>query len=96
MEHVTMKKIIYSLLLTTLAFSAAEAKVFKAYNGDVEFNHSKHMGLYPCSECHEGAPRPFGINKEKAHKLCIGCHTKEGSGPVRHCSQCHGNVKKEE
>ena len=93
-----MKKLIYPLLLVLLAFSAAEAKVFKAYNGDIDFNHSKHMGLYPCSECHVGPPRPFegGLGKAKAHKLCIGCHTKEGAGPTRHCGQCHGNVKKEE
>jgi predicted CXXCH cytochrome family protein len=74
----------------------AQAKIFKAYNGDIEFDHSKHMGLYPCSQCHEGAPRPFegGLDKAKAHKLCIGCHKKEGAGPTNRCSHCHGNVEK--
>lgn len=86
-----MKRIIYPALAMLMLHTVADAKVFKAYNGDVDFNHSKHMGMYPCTECHEGPPRPFGINKEKAHKLCIGCHTKEGAGPTRHCSQCHGN-----
>ncbi len=90
-----MKRLVYALLLTTLIYSMAEAKIFKAYNGDVDFNHSKHMGLYPCTECHEGPPRQFGINKEKAHKLCLGCHKKEGAGPLRHCGECHGNGKKE-
>ena len=90
-----MKRLIYALLLTTLASSLSEAKVFKAYNGDVDFNHSKHMGLYPCTECHEGPPRNFGLDKQKAHKLCIGCHKKEGAGPVRHCGECHGNERKE-
>lgn len=90
-----MKRVIYALFLTVIMVSLAEAKIFKAYNGDVDFNHSKHMGLYPCTECHEGAPRPFGINKEKAHKLCLGCHKKEGAGPLRHCGECHGNGKKD-
>ena len=90
-----MKLFVSTILVTLLLLSAAQAKVFKAYNGDVDFNHSKHMGLYPCAECHEGPPRPFGIDKTKAHKLCIGCHTKEGVGPTRHCGECHGNGKKE-
>lgn len=89
-----MKLGIYSLLLSLFIFSTAQAKIFKAYNGDIDFNHSKHMGMYPCTECHEGSPRAFGIDKQKAHKLCIGCHTKEGAGPTRHCSECHGNSKK--
>ncbi len=90
-----MKKLIFALLMTNLVYSAAEAKIFKAYNGDIDFNHSKHMSLYPCTECHEGPPRAFGIDKAKGHKLCIGCHTKEGAGPTRHCGQCHGNEKKD-
>lgn len=90
-----MKRVIFALLMTNLICSAAEAKIFKAYNGDIDFNHSKHMSLYPCTECHEGPPRAFGIDKAKGHKLCIGCHTKEGAGPTRHCGQCHGNEKKD-
>lgn len=90
-----MKLVAYSLLLSIVFFSAAQAKIFKAYNGDIDFNHSMHMGLYPCTACHEGPPRQFGIDKQKAHKLCIGCHTKEGAGPTRHCGQCHGNAEKE-
>jgi len=90
-----MKYVIYSLLFLAVIFTNAEAKVFPAYNGDVDFNHSKHMSLYPCKDCHEGAPRAFGLDKQKAHKLCIGCHTKEGAGPTRHCGECHGNTKKD-
>lgn len=90
-----MKLGIYSFLFSLLLFSAAEAKVFKAYNGDVDFNHSKHMGLYPCKDCHEGPPRSFGLDKQSAHKLCIGCHKKEGAGPTNRCSQCHGNTEKD-
>lgn len=90
-----MKQLIYLTLWTMLLCSLAEAKVFKAYNGDVDFNHSKHMGLYPCAECHEGPPRSFGMGKTKAHKLCIGCHTKEGAGPTRRCAQCHGNTRQD-
>lgn len=90
-----MRLLVFLSLCLALTCSPATAKVFKAYNGDVDFNHSKHMGLYPCAQCHDGPPRSFGIDKNKAHKLCIGCHTKEGAGPTRHCSQCHGNSKKE-
>lgn len=90
-----MKQGIFFLLILLVSVAAAEAKVFKAYNGDVDFNHSKHMGLYPCKDCHEGPPRNFGLDKQKAHKLCIGCHTKEGAGPTRRCSGCHGNANRE-
>ncbi|NJD90287.1 MAG: hypothetical protein FIA91_02025 [Geobacter sp.] len=92
-----MKQLIYVVLCSIMLTSLAQAKVFKAYNGDIDFNHSKHMGLFPCTECHEGPPRPFpgGLDKQKAHKLCIGCHTKEGAGPTRHCAQCHGNASKD-
>jgi hypothetical protein len=90
-----MKRVLYALLLTIITASLADAKIFKAYNGDIDFNHSKHMGLYPCTECHEGPPRQFGLNKEKAHKLCLGCHKKEGVGPLRHCGECHGNTRKD-
>lgn len=85
-----MRRHIPFLLLPLLLLAGtANAKILKAYNGDVNFDHSKHMGMYECKNCHEGAPRAFGINKEIAHKLCIGCHKKEGSGPTRHCSECH-------
>jgi Cytochrome c7 and related cytochrome c len=90
-----MKRVIFALLLTVITASLTNAKIFKAYNGDIDFNHSKHMGLYPCTECHEGPPRQFGLNKEKAHKLCLGCHKKEGAGPLRHCGECHGNGRKD-
>ena len=91
-----MNRLITALAITALLTTTAQAKVFKAYNGDINFNHSKHMGMYPCTECHEGPPRPFGIDKAKAHKLCLGCHKKEGAGPVRHCSECHGNKNKDD
>ena len=90
-----MNRLIAALIMTLVLAATGEAKIFKAYNGDVNFNHSKHMGMYPCAECHEGPPRPFGIDKAKAHKLCLGCHKKEGAGPLRHCSECHGNKKED-
>ena len=77
------------LLLSLGLAAGAEAKILKAYNGDVDFNHSKHMEMFECKNCHEGPPRAFGINKEIAHRLCLGCHKKEGAGPTRHCSECH-------
>lgn len=91
-----MKRLSFLVLTGLLAATVAEGKILKAYNGDVDFNHSKHMGMYECKNCHEGAPRAFGITKETAHPLCIGCHKKEGMGPTRHCSECHSREKKKE
>jgi hypothetical protein len=84
-----MKKLVLAGALILALAPLAEGKILKAYNGDVDFDHSKHMGMFECKSCHDGPPKPFGINKEIAHKLCIGCHKKEGAGPVRHCSECH-------
>ena len=89
-----MKRLLSAAALILALAPIAEGKIFKAYNGDVDFDHSMHMGMFECKNCHEGAPRPFPVmNKAVAHKLCIGCHTKQGAGPVRHCSKCHSGHK---
>ena len=69
-----MKKLAITLVTLLAGATLAQGKILKAYNGDIDFDHSLHMGLFPCKECHEGAPRPFGINKQSGHKLCLGCH----------------------
>jgi predicted CXXCH cytochrome family protein len=84
-----MKKLAIVFVTLLAAAPLAQGKILKAYNGDIDFDHSLHMGLFPCKECHEGAPRPFGINKQSGHKLCLGCHKKVGKGPAVHCSECH-------
>jgi cytochrome c553 len=44
----------------------------------------------PCSECHKLQPtKENSMPLQKAyHSNCIGCHEKEGKGPVM-CGQCH-------
>ena len=85
-----MKRLVLALLFLLNLATVAQGKIFKAYNGNVYFDHSKHMGMFECKNCHDGPPRPFPVmNKAVAHKLCIGCHKEQGTGPVRHCSECH-------
>ncbi|KAF0220759.1 MAG: hypothetical protein FD174_1083 [Geobacteraceae bacterium] len=67
----------------------ADASVFPAYNGNVPFDHKMHRGKFPCTDCHEGAPRHFDLDRASGHKLCIGCHQKVKAGPAQHCSDCH-------
>ena len=43
----------------------------------------------PCSDCHAVEPEKGATSLNSAyHKQCIGCHTKEGKGPLA-CGQCH-------
>jgi c(7)-type cytochrome triheme protein len=67
----------------------AEALTLRAYNGDVIFDHAAHKKMFACKDCHEGGPRHMGLDKASAHKLCLGCHTAQKAGPVKHCSDCH-------
>lgn len=77
------------ILMIILAASTAWGAVIKAYNGNVPFDHKMHRSLFKCSECHEGSPRYLELDKQSAHKLCIGCHKREKRGPSVHCSDCH-------
>lgn len=83
-------KIVYCCLLLLLGLTTiASANVIKAYNGNIPFDHKMHRSMFKCSDCHEGAPRYFELNKQSGHKLCIGCHKKQGAGPSVNCSGCH-------
>ncbi len=86
------------------AFAAAPPKVvtFPAKEGPVTFDHAKHQKLPGgCKNCH-GAKKPEKIKftdekGEDAHKLCLGCHTKDKKGPQGgegKCGECHKGSKK--
>ena len=89
-RSITMKRLAGAALLCLLGAGAAGAAILKAYNGDVTFDHGLHMKSFECKECHEGGVTgKMGLNKEKAHKICLGCHKKVGAGPLKHCAECH-------
>lgn len=69
--------------------AVAQAVVFPAFNGDVEFDHRLHKSQLQCKECHPEGPKHMELDKASAHKLCIGCHKKMAKGPSVHCSDCH-------
>ncbi|NIQ96412.1 MAG: cytochrome c3 family protein [Desulfuromonadales bacterium] len=61
----------------------------EASYGNITFPHGMHSKAYDCSTCHgEGMPGPIGLDKDKAHPLCKGCHEEEGAGPTA-CKDCH-------
>jgi hypothetical protein len=55
--------------------------------GSVQFPHKLHAAR-GCKACHPAAPAKLGLDKEKAHELCKGCHETQGKGPVK-CDGCH-------
>lgn len=83
------KTILLLLIILSYAFVANADYVFKAYNGDVTFNHINHRKKFTCGDCHNGPPRFIELDHDSAHKLCLGCHKKLGVGPLRHCGDCH-------
>jgi predicted CXXCH cytochrome family protein len=89
--HVTkLITAIFAALLVTVASAATppETITFEAKGGKVTFPHKAHSAK-GCKTCHEGAPGKIaGFNKDKAHELCKGCHTKEAKGPTK-CDGCH-------
>jgi len=80
--------------LSLLGFSwtgfAADTIVLHSESGNVVFPHKKHQeSIKDCTVCHKtslGTIRESG--QYRPHKLCIGCHEKEKSGPVN-CLGCH-------
>jgi hypothetical protein len=69
---------------------AADVILLPSESGNVVFPHKKHQeSVRDCKVCHKTSP---GTIKEsgqyRPHKLCIGCHEKERSGPVN-CVDCH-------
>jgi len=66
-----------------------ETIVFEASFGNVIFPHLMHSSTFECSTCHGvGTPGLFGLDKDKAHALCKGCHQEKGAGPTA-CTGCH-------
>lgn len=83
-------------LRTTLAFilffivaCTSDKVVLKAKTGDVSYDHKYHSTNLACSHCHgEGKPDKIIMDKDKAHTMCVGCHTEKGIGPTK-CEECH-------
>lgn len=70
------------------AYSLESPKIIN-FKNNVVFDHEGHKG--DCISCHdtpEGGNKITGFGKEWAHKVCIGCHTSMGNGPIS-CSDCH-------
>lgn len=79
--------------------------VFKYENNrnNVHFNHQAHMTIksygkkFNCMSCHHstGFKKEFGGTKnmhQKAHNLCLDCHTKKSPNSTKaaiKCSSCH-------
>lgn len=88
-----MKLLIVTAVLLSLiipAYAAEPPKIILLK--DVTFDHEGHKG--ECISCHltsEGKQKIPGINKEWAHKTCMGCHTVMGAGPTV-CKECHSKV----
>ena len=78
-------------LFAAPAFAAAPAGpvTLKAKPGDVTFNHKTHASL-DCTKCHADAKggKIAGLNKDKAHGLCVECHKTQAKGPAK-CAECH-------
>ncbi|GAB4302980.1 MAG: hypothetical protein Fur0034_18350 [Desulfuromonadia bacterium] len=84
-----MRQIALILIFLATITTTASAVVIRAYNGNIPFDHKMHRSIFKCDSCHEGPPRYIELDKQKAHKLCIGCHKREKRGPSTHCSDCH-------
>ncbi len=91
-----MKKMILAVMVS-LAFAAAgyaeqqDVVVLPAKNGNVTFNHKKHVeAKKDCKICHETdkGGKIAGMGKDWAHKTCKGCHETEKAGPTK-CGDCH-------
>jgi hypothetical protein len=89
-----MKRFFVAVAL--VAFTAApifasappDTITLEAKNGNVTFNHKAHSEKMECKACHEGEPGKFELDKDKAHKLCKGCHQEKAMGPTK-CNECH-------
>jgi len=54
---------------------------------NVQFPHKLHAAR-GCRACHPALPGKLGLDKERAHALCKGCHESGSRGPTR-CDGCH-------
>ncbi len=68
-----------------------EKVVLKAKDGNVTLDHKAHT-KQGCKNCHgAGTPGKIELDKDKAHKLCLDCHTQKAKGPAdeKKCDACH-------
>ncbi len=88
-----LASVVAAVLVTAGSAVAADAPAapiaLKAKNGDVTFNHKTHAAQ-KCETCHATAAggKIEGLDKDKAHGLCVDCHKKEAKGPAK-CAECH-------
>ncbi|MDO3377394.1 cytochrome c3 family protein [Geoalkalibacter halelectricus] len=90
-----MKKFAAIVLVVLFAaatgIAAQEIYTYEARNGNVTFDHQKHIEYEggTCVACHgEGEPGPIAIDRDSAHGAsCKDCHDQKG-GPTR-CGECH-------
>lgn len=72
---------------------AAKTVVIKNKKGQIVLPHRQHGKSFGCSACHgDKKPGTMKLGKDKAHKLCKGCHKLKGKGPSN-CSGCHEKKK---
>ena len=96
-----MNKYLAALFVAVaFAFSAQAAAptgpvTLQAKNGNVTFDHSKHVPANKCTTCHatDAGGKIEGFGKDKAHALCVECHKKESAAgktaaPTK-CADCH-------
>ncbi len=60
--------------------------------GEVIFDHAAHLARREkCRTCHgDRAATKLGLDKTRAHNLCLGCHWGKKQGP-KTCTGCHGD-----
>ncbi|GLI39009.1 cytochrome c7 [Geobacter hydrogenophilus] len=78
------------LLINVPVVKAADTMIFPSKNGNITFNHRRHIELLrECKNCHDKTPGKIAnFGKDYAHKTCKGCHEVRGTGPTR-CALCH-------
>lgn len=91
-----MRKLVVAALVVLFAaaigIAAQEVYTYEARNGNVTFDHQKHIAWVDnnCAACHgEGTPGAIAIDKDAAHgAACKDCHVEMAKGPTR-CGECH-------
>lgn len=95
-----MRKITFIAIFCAFAVSAHAESItqnqiiYDTAKGKLVFTHSDHQAAEKsCDVCH--VDKKYGripnFNKEKAHGMCIPCHTEKG-GPTK-CDECHEKLK---
>lgn len=84
---------VLAFLVYSEAGFAADVIILPAESGKVIFTHKKHQeAVKDCRACHTSAPGKMRESGDyRPHKLCIGCHVKQKSGPVN-CVGCHSSA----